>query len=88
MEENPDVANAVLLLMNARARREAADRTVELGRTQTAHADLSAELADLRTHSRSLEEAQRPVGQPSYHDLGERIGTMSAAKVLLSKTVC
>ncbi|MDQ2757137.1 MAG: DivIVA domain-containing protein [Actinomycetota bacterium] len=56
------------------ARREAADRTIELSRSQTAHADLNAELDVARSHALSLEEAQGSAGQPSYQELGERIG--------------
>lgn len=56
------------------ARREATDRTDELSRTRAAHADLSAEADDLRAQARSLEDAQRSAGQPTFTDLGARVG--------------
>lgn len=58
------------------ARREAADRTVELSKVQSAHADLARRLEATTARVGELEETQRTAADttPNYQDLGERIG--------------
>ncbi len=56
------------------ARREAADRTVELTKAQSAHAEVARELESSRSRIAELEQAQLAATTPTYQDLGERIG--------------
>ena len=74
---DPAQVNATLAELTAAleaARREAADRTVELTKSQTAHAELARKVEASIARISELEQAQQTAATPSYQDLGERIG--------------
>lgn len=56
------------------ARREAADRTVEVTRLQNANSALQERVNDLSNRLKEAEEANPTSTAPSFSDLGERIG--------------
>lgn len=58
------------------ARREAADRAVELAKAQSSHAELAGRVESSSSRVRELEEAQLTATPSSYQHLGERIGTI------------
>ncbi len=58
------------------ARREAADRTVELAKAQAVQRQVSERLDSMRARIHELEEAQRTASSPTYRDLGERIASI------------
>ena len=76
---DPTQVEATLGELNAAleaARREAADRTVELSKFQSAHAELSSQLDAAHARIGSLEEAERTASSTTtnFQELGDRIG--------------
>ena len=74
---DPAQVNATLAELTAAleaVRREAADRTVDLTKAQSAHAELARVIESSSSRVSELEQAQLAATTPSYQDLGERIG--------------
>jgi DivIVA domain-containing protein len=60
----------------AAARKEAAERTIEVTKLEVAHGQLRNEVDRHVQRARTLEEEQMKASAPTYATLGERIGTM------------
>jgi DivIVA domain-containing protein len=60
----------------AAARQEAAQRTIEVNKLETAHGQLRKEVERHVQRARTLEEEQMKASAPTYATLGERIGSI------------
>jgi DivIVA domain-containing protein len=60
----------------AAARKEAAERTIEVSKLEVAHGQLRNEVDRHVQRARTLEEEQMKASAPTYATLGERIGAM------------
>src|SRR5688572_2750804 len=58
------------------ARKEAADRTVEVTQLSNSHERLGDEIRQLKARIAELEEEAKRVGTPTFEALGARIGSM------------